>query len=83
MFSRCFETNPSNPIRHEVVADGQIRTKPLKINVRLTAWPPLAPQESQVGNAALVEREAAALPLDHAFGFELADGGPAAIEVLR
>ena len=28
---------------------------------------------SQVGNAALIEREAAALPLDHAFGFELAD----------
>jgi hypothetical protein len=35
----------------------------------------------QVGNAALVEREAVALPLDHAFGFELADVGSAAIEV--
>jgi len=44
---------------------------------------PLAPQVSQVGNAALVEREAVALPLDHAFGFELADVGPAAIKVLR
>jgi hypothetical protein len=44
---------------------------------------PLAPQVSQVGNAALVEREAVTLPLDHAFGFELADVGPAAIEVLR
>ena len=44
---------------------------------------PLAPQVSQVGNAALVEQEAVSLPLDHAFGFELADIGPAAIEVLR
>ena len=44
---------------------------------------PLAPQVSQVGNAALVEREAVTLPLDHAFGFELADVGPAAIEVQR
>ena len=44
---------------------------------------PLAPQVSQVGNAALVEREAVSLPLDHAFGFELADVSPAAIEVLR
>src|SRR5260221_13300009 len=43
----------------------------------------LAPQVSQVGNAALVEREAVALPLDHAFGFELADVGPAAIKGLR
>ncbi|MET4475522.1 hypothetical protein [Bradyrhizobium sp. F1.13.3] len=42
---------------------------------------PLAPQVSQVGNAALVEREATTLPLDHAFGFELADVGPAAIEM--
>jgi hypothetical protein len=32
---------------------------------------PLAPQISQVGNAALVEREAVTLPLDHALGFEL------------
>ena len=43
----------------------------------------LAPQVSQVGNAALIEREAVTLPLDHAIGFELADVGPAAIEVLR
>jgi hypothetical protein len=42
-----------------------------------------APQVSQVGNAALVEREAATLPLDHALGFELADVGPAAVEVQR
>jgi hypothetical protein len=35
-----------------------------------------------VGNAALVEREAVTLPLDHAFGFELADAGPAAIKML-
>jgi hypothetical protein len=44
---------------------------------------PLAPQVSQVGNTALVEREAASLPLDHAFGFELADIGAAAIKMLR
>jgi hypothetical protein len=45
--------------------------------------PPLAPQVSQVGNAPLIEREAVTLPLDHAFGFELADVRPAAIEVQR
>jgi hypothetical protein len=63
----------------------QFGLRPLKIRVCLTAWrlPPLAPQVSQVGNAALVEREAVTLPLDHAFGFELADVSPAAIEVLR
>jgi len=44
---------------------------------------PLAPQVPQVGNSARVEREAVTLPLDHAFGFELADVGPAAIEVQR
>jgi hypothetical protein len=44
---------------------------------------PLAPQVSPVGNAALVEREAVTLPLDHAFGFEFADIGPAAIKMLR
>ena len=51
----------------------QFGLRPLKISVCLTAWrlPPLAPQVSQVGNAALVEREAATLPRDHAFGFEL------------
>jgi hypothetical protein len=43
---------------------------------------PLA-QAMRVRNAALVEREAVTLPLDHAFGFELADVGPAAIEVQR
>jgi hypothetical protein len=43
----------------------------------------LAPQVSQVSDAVLVEREAVALPPDHAFGFELADVGPAAIEVKR
>ena len=55
------------------------------LGVCLSAWRllPLAPQVSQVGNAALVEREAVTLPLDHAFGFELADVGPAAIEVQR
>ena len=45
--------------------------------------PPLAPQVSQISDAALIEREAVTLPLDYAFGFELADVGPAAIEVLR
>jgi len=44
---------------------------------------PLAPQVSQVRNAALVEREAATFPLDHAIGFELADVSPAAIKMLR
>ena len=43
----------------------------------------LAPQVSQIGNPALIEREAVTLPLDHAFGFQLADVGPAAIEVQR
>jgi hypothetical protein len=45
--------------------------------------PPLAPQVSQIGDAALIEREAVTLPLDYAFGFELADVRPAAIEVQR
>jgi len=36
-----------------------------------------------VGDAAPIEREAVTLPLDHAFGFELADVGAAAIKVLR
>jgi hypothetical protein len=55
------------------------------ISVSLTARRllPLAPQISQVGNAALVEREAVTLALDHTFGFELADVGPAAIEMQR
>ena len=43
----------------------------------------LAPQISQIGSAALIEREAITLPPDRAFGFELADVGPAAIEVQR
>ncbi|MCP3459738.1 hypothetical protein [Bradyrhizobium sp. CCGUVB23] len=53
------------------------------ISVGLTARRllPLAPQMSRVGNAALVEREAATLALDYAFGFEFADVGTAAIEV--
>jgi hypothetical protein len=42
-----------------------------------------APQASQVGNAVLIEQETVSLPRDHAFGFELADVGPAAIEVQR
>jgi hypothetical protein len=55
------------------------------ISVSFTArrLPSLAPQVSQVGNSALVEREAATLPLDYAFGFKLADVGPAAIKVQR
>ena len=36
-----------------------------------------------VADAALVEREAATLPQDRAFGFELHDVGPAAIELER
>ena len=63
----------------------QFGLRPLKISVRLIArrLPPFPPQVSQVGNAVLIEQEAVALPLDHAFGFELADVGPAAIEVPR
>ena len=55
--------------------------------------PPRQPQRAAIaaaraasiagGNPARVEREAVTLPLDHAFGFELADVGPAAIKVLR
>jgi hypothetical protein len=54
------------------------------ISISLTAprRPPLTPQET-LGDAALVEREAVTLPLDHAFGFELADVRAAAIEVQR
>jgi hypothetical protein len=54
-------------------------------SVCLTPWRllPLPSQVSQVGNAALIEQEAITLPLDHAFRFELADVGPAAIEVER
>ena len=44
---------------------------------------PLAPQVSQIGNAALIERETATLPLDHTVGCEFADVGQAAIEVHR
>ena len=49
------------------------------------AWRPpmLAPQVSEVVNAAPVEQEAVTLPLDHPVGFQLADVGPAAIEVPR
>ena len=54
-------------------------------SVSLRAWRllPLAPQVSQVVFAALIERKAVTLPLDHAFSFELADVGPAAIEMER
>jgi hypothetical protein len=45
--------------------------------------PPLAPQVSQVGNAALIKRESVTLPLDDAIDFQLADVGPGAIEVRR
>ena len=61
----------------------RLRLGMLRISLSARRLLPLAPQVSQVGNAALVEREAVTLPLDHAFGFELADVGPAAIEVQR
>ena len=51
----------------------------IRVSLRARRLLPLAPQVSQVGNAALIEREATTLPLEHAFGFELADVGPAAI----
>jgi hypothetical protein len=55
------------------------------LSVSLTArrLPPISPPVSPAGNSALVEREAVALPLDYAFGFELVDVRAAAIEVLR
>jgi hypothetical protein len=63
----------------------QLRFREGELRVSRRAWRllPLAPQVSQVGNTALVEREAVTLPLDHAFGFEFSDVGPAAIEVQR
>ena len=54
----------------------------VSVSLRALRLLPLAPQVSQIGNAALVEREAVTLPMKHAFGFELADVGPAAVEVL-
>jgi hypothetical protein len=53
------------------------------LGISLTArrLPPLAPQVSQIGNAALVEREAFTLPLDYAFGLSLPEVRAAAIEV--
>ena len=38
---------------------------------------------TQIGDAAAIEWEAVTLPLDHPLGFELADAGPAAIEMQR
>lgn len=60
-----------------------LRCRELGISRRAGRLLSLAPQVPQVGNSALVEREAVTLPLDHANGFELADIGPAAIEVQR
>jgi hypothetical protein len=45
------------------------------VSLRARRLLPFAPQVSQLGNAALIEREAATLPLDHTFGLELADVG--------
>jgi hypothetical protein len=59
----------------------RLRQGMLRISRSARRLLPLAPQVSQVGNSALIEREALALPLDHAFGLELADVGPAAIEM--
>jgi hypothetical protein len=39
----------------------------ISVSLRARRLLPLAPQEPQVGNAALVEQEAMTLPLDHAF----------------
>jgi hypothetical protein len=51
----------------------------ISVGLRARRLPPLTPQISQIGNAALVEREAVTVPLDHAFSFELVDVGAAAI----
>jgi len=40
-----------------------------RVGLRARRLLPLAPQVSQRGNAAMVEREAFTLPLDHTFGF--------------
>jgi hypothetical protein len=53
------------------------------VGFRARRLPPLAPQVPEISAAALVEREAAAVPLDHALGFEPADVRAAAIEVQR
>ena len=74
--SRCFSIKRS--VQHL-----RLHLDMLRVGLRARRLLPLAPQVSQVDNAALIEREAVTLPLDHAFGFELADVGPAAIEVLR
>jgi hypothetical protein len=65
----------------EVLVHVSVRRPTVNEFVRTNPDP--AMQVSQVGNAAWVEREAVTLPLDHAFGFELADVTPAAIEMQR
>jgi hypothetical protein len=80
-FSSCF------PFEERGRQDEQITGNSMKagVDIGLTArrLPPLAPQVSQVGKSAFVERKAVALPLDHAIGFELAYVGPGAVEVQR
>ena len=53
----------------------------ISVGLRSRRLLPFAPQVPQVSNAALVQQEAVTLPLDYAFGFELADVSPAAIKM--
>ena len=87
MPSMTASTSPGAPAR---AASRRIRCEHRRLGFAMAprlppTWrlPSLAPQVSQVGNAALIEREAITLPLDHAISFELADVGPAAIEMQR
>ena len=61
----------------------RLRQGMLRISRSARRLLPLASQISEVGNTALIEREAVTLSLDHTFGFEFADVGPGAIEVQR
>ena len=72
--NRAALTMSVNRADRKWLADRQCRLRQGMLRVRLAArrMPPLAPQVSQIGNSALVEREAITWPLDHAFGFELA-----------
>ena len=69
----------------EVIWGGKVMGAKMRAETARKArrLPSLAPQVSQIGKAALVERKNVTLPLDYAFGFELPDVGPAAIKVLR
>jgi hypothetical protein len=66
-------------MRSRISSDAENQRPPHRVAIAAAARAAV----SQVGDTALVEREAVTLPLDHALGFELADVGPVAIEVQR